>query len=68
MQAIALTNEELDHVMRQARRVPRGLRDEYLQCVAAILKGRPFNQRDLWQATADAVRIVTTRHAREQVS
>src|SRR5262249_31141210 len=56
MAPIALTDAQLDQVMTQAHQVPRTLRDMYLQAVAERLRGKPFDDADVWRAAVAAMR------------
>src|SRR5215510_5952874 len=58
MAPIALTDAQLDQVMTQAHQVPRALRDMYLQAVAERLRGKPFDDADVWRAAVAAMREI----------
>ena len=58
MAPIALTDAQLDQVMTQAHQVPRALRDMYLQAVAQRLRGKPFDDADVWRAAVAAMREI----------
>ena len=57
MAPIALTDAQLDQVMTQAHQVPP-LRDMYLQAVAERLRGKPFDDADVWRAAVAAMREI----------
>ena len=58
MAPIALTDAQLDQVVTQARQVPRALRDMYLQAVAERLRGKLFDDGDVWRAAVAAQREI----------
>ena len=64
MAPIALTDAQLDQVMTQAHQVPRALRDMYLQAVAERLRGKPFDDADVWRAAVAAMREIIMKGAR----
>jgi hypothetical protein len=66
MAPIALTDAQLDQVMTQAHQVPRGLRDMYLQAVAERLRGKPFDDADVWHAAVAAMREILKERAAHQ--
>jgi hypothetical protein len=47
---IALTDLQMSELMAVARHVPRWLRDQYLQTVAALLQDREIGDADVWRA------------------
>ena len=51
---LALTDAQLDQVMRTAAAIPQDRRDEYLQRVADLLRGRDFGDGDVFRACAAA--------------
>ena len=61
MAPIALTDAQLDQVMTQAHQVPRALRDMYLQAVAERLRGKPFDDADVWRAAVAAMREIVMK-------
>ena len=65
MAPIALTDAQLDQVMTQAHQVPRTLRDMYLQAVAERLRGKPFDDTDVWRAVVAAMREIVARAAHQ---
>jgi len=59
---IALTDRQLDAVKTVAARLPTGLRQTYLREVAAALRGRPFDDGDVYRAAQSAARAVAERY------
>ena len=56
---LALTDAQMTELMAVGRHVPRHLRDQYLQMVAALLQGREVGDADVWRAChAAATRVV----------
>ena len=51
---LALTDAQLDQVMRIAGAIPQDRRGEYLQRVADQLRGRDFGDGDVFRACATA--------------
>ena len=64
MAPIAMTDAQLDQVMTQAHQVPRTLRARYLQAVAERLRGKPFDDADVWRAAVAAMREIIMKGAR----
>src|SRR6266436_6439834 len=59
MAPLALTQEQLEQVMRTAAPIPLNLRDEYLRRVAAELQGRPeFGDGEVYRACRAAAKAV----------
>jgi hypothetical protein len=58
MMPLALTQAQLDQVMRLATPIPPGLRAEYLVQVARSLSGRSFGDGDVYRACAAAAKSV----------
>jgi hypothetical protein len=56
--ALGLTDSQLDQVMRTARPLPPDLRDAYLQSVADQLRGRNFDDGDVYRACAAAAKQI----------
>jgi hypothetical protein len=52
MMPLALTQTQLDQVMRIAQPIPPDLRDEYLLLVARSLCGRNFGDGEVYRACA----------------
>jgi hypothetical protein len=61
MAPIALTDAQLDQVTTPAYQVPRALRDMYLQAVAERLRGKPFDDADVWRAAVAAMREILVK-------
>src|SRR5262249_83622 len=54
MAPIALTDAQLDQAMTHAHQVPGALRDMYLEGGAERLRGKPFDDADVWRAAVAA--------------
>jgi hypothetical protein len=55
---LALTQAQLDQVMRTAGPIPPDLRERYLELIAQSLSGRSFGDGDVYRACADAAKVV----------
>jgi hypothetical protein len=62
---IALTDSQMTELMAIGRHVPRHLRGQYLQTVAALLQNRELSDADVWRACHSAATQVADQAHRK---
>ena len=65
MMPLALTQTQVDQVMRTAQPIPPDLRDQFLVLVAQALSGHDFGDGDVYRACAAAGKAAMWNVAKE---
>jgi hypothetical protein len=55
---IALSDSQLAQIMTTGRQIPRRLRPNYLRAIAERLRGRDFDDGDVYRACVEAQRAI----------
>jgi hypothetical protein len=55
---IALSDSQIAQIMTIGRQIPRSLRSDYLRAIAERLRGRDFDDGDVYRACVEAQRAI----------